>query len=143
MEDLRVLLEGLEEGLEEKDVRMMSPLVLAYIGDAVYEIYIRNFLVRQGRASVNDLHRASTRYVKAKAQAEIVHVLEVELTEEEWTVVKRGRNQKSATTPKNAELIDYKYATGLEALIGYLFLCGKTERLVEIVKRAIDIVNKA
>ncbi len=138
-----MLLAGLEKGLEEKDVRMMSPLVLAYIGDAVYEVYVRNFLVRQGRATVNDLHKEATRYVKAQAQAEIVHVLEYELTEEEWTVIKRGRNQKSATTPKNAELIDYKYATGLEALIGYLFLCGKTERLVEIVKRAIDIINRA
>jgi len=142
MDEIKDLIVGLDAGIEEKDVKMMAPLVLAYMGDAVYEAFIRNYLIKRSKVSVNELHKAATKFVKAKAQAEIVHALESELTEDEWVVIKRGRNQKSATTPKNAVLIDYKYATGFEALLGYLFFCGKTDRLLEVMKRAVEIINQ-
>lgn len=125
----------------EQEVKMMAPLVLAYMGDAIFEVFIRNYLVQRMTASVNVLHRTATQYVKAKAQAEIVHALESQLTEEEWGIVKRGRNQKSATVPKNADLSDYRYATGFEALLGYLFYRGKTERLQTLMIKSVDIID--
>ncbi len=125
----------------EKEARLMAPLVLAYVGDAVFEVFVRNYLVLERNVSVKVLHKSATRYVKAKAQSIIVHALEKELTEEEWTMVKRGRNQKSATVPKNADLTDYRYATGFETLLGYLFYIGKTERLMEIMTKAMIIIN--
>lgn len=141
MDEVKKMLADLKENMDERDVKMMAPLVLAYMGDAIYEVFVRSYLIKRGRMPVNELHRAATRYVKAKAQAEIVHALEELLTEEEWQVVKRGRNQKSATTPKNAALIDYKYATGFEALLGYLFFCGREQRLMEIMAKAVETVE--
>lgn len=125
----------------ESEARMMAPLVLAYVGDAIFEVFIRNYLINQRTVSVNEYHKEATRYVRAKAQAEIVHALEHELTEVEWTMVKRGRNQKSATVPKNADLTDYRYATGFETLLGYLFIIGDYERLTLLMSRAVDIVK--
>ena len=125
----------------EAEARMMAPLVLAYMGDAIFEVFIRNYLINQVASSVNQYHKRATRYVRAKAQAEVVHALEAELTEAEWTIVKRGRNQKSYTVPKNADLTDYKYATGFEALLGYLFYIGEYDRLSILMSRAVDITN--
>ena len=127
---------------EQKNPKAMAPLVLAYIGDAIFEAHIRNYLITDKELLVNELHKRATKYVKAKAQAEIVHGLEDELTEEEWKVVKKGRNQKTATSPKNSAITDYRYATGFEALIGYLFYKGETERLTTIMNRGIEIINK-
>ncbi|AKL97075.1 ribonuclease MrnC [Clostridium aceticum] len=141
---VKELLENMVNGGEvktEKEVKMMAPLTLAYMGDAVFEAFIRNYLILTGNVSVKELHKNAIRYVKAKAQAEIIHELEKELTQEEWGVVKKGRNQKSASPPKNADLIDYKYATGFETLLGYLFYTGKTDRLMEIMKKSVDIIN--
>ncbi|SCZ09798.1 Mini-ribonuclease 3 [Alkaliphilus peptidifermentans] len=126
----------------EREVKMMAPLVLAYMGDAIFEVFIRNYLVNKTNTSVNILHRQATRYVKAKSQAITVHALEDHLEESEWDVVKKGRNQKISTSPKNAVLIDYKYATGFEALLGYLFYLGKNERLFEIMKKSIHIIDE-
>lgn len=126
----------------EREVKMMAPLVLAYMGDAIFEVFIRNYLVNKTNTSVNLLHRQATRYVKAKSQAIIVHALEDHLEVSEWDVVKKGRNQKISTSPKNAVLIDYKYATGFEALLGYLFYLGKNERLIEIMKKSIHIIDE-
>lgn len=126
----------------EAEVRMVAPLVLAYMGDAIFEVFIRNYLINEMTVSVHQYHKRATRYVRAKAQAEVVHALEAELTEAEWTIVKRGRNQKSATVPKNADLTDYKYATGFEALLGYLFYIGEYERLCQLMNRAVEIINK-
>ena len=121
----------------------MSPLVLAYLGDTVYESYIREHLIRQNiNRKVNNLHKLAIQYSKAKAQATIIHELEDELTEEEMKIFKRGRNQKSLTAPKNADIIDYKYATGFEALIGYLYLSEDKERLEYIVKKGIEIIER-
>ena len=125
----------------ESEVRMMAPLVLAYVGDAIFEVFIRNYLVKEMNVSVHQYHKRATRYVRAKSQAEVVHALETELTEAEWTMVKRGRNQKSATVPKNANLADYRYATGFEALLGYLFYIGEYSRLSLLMNRAVEIIN--
>lgn len=120
----------------------MSPLVLAYIGDTIYESYIREYLIRQNiNKKVNDLHKSAVKYVKAKAQATIMHEIEEELTEEELRIYKRGRNQKSHTSPKNADIIDYKHATGFEALVGYLHLGNEKERLEYIISKGIKIVE--
>jgi len=115
-----------------EDIKMLSPLQLAYIGDAVYELFIRTHLLTKD-SKVNILHRRATRYVKAKGQAEIVHIIDDRLTEEEKTLVKKGRNAKSHSSPKNADMLDYKYATGLECLFGYLYLTNQDERLGEII----------
>jgi ribonuclease-3 family protein len=114
-----------------EDIDMLSPLQLAYIGDAVYELLVRTYLL-QNKLPVNKLHKATIEYVKAKAQANIIHMLEDTLSEEEQTIVKKGRNAKSHTIPKNANMIDYKYATGFEALIGYLYLKRRDERISEM-----------
>lgn len=118
-----------------------SPLVLAYIGDAVYELYIRTFLVSKGNMPVHKLHKQATRYVKAKAQSDIIHGIEDQLTEEELIIFKRGRNAKSGTVPKNADITDYRHATGFEALLGYLYLNGKMERLMKLMDFAVQLKN--
>ncbi|WP_129599417.1 Mini-ribonuclease 3 [Anaerophilus nitritogenes] len=126
----------------EEEVGLIPPLVLAYIGDAVYEVYVRRYTMSHYKKNVNYLHKMSTKFVQAKSQAKIVHDLEEELSEEEWTIVKKGRNQKSSSVPKNACLTDYKYATGFEALIGYLYLNKNITRLEEIIQRGIEIIEK-
>ena len=121
----------LNTDLSAEDIAMLSPLHLAYIGDAVYELLVRTYMLNK-KIPVKDLHKLSTNYVKAKAQATIVHALEESLTEKENSIIKKGRNAKSATMAKNASVIDYKYATGFEALIGYLYINKEDERLREI-----------
>ena len=135
----------MEESIKMDKIKLitMSPLVLAYLGDTVYESYIREHLIRQNiNRKVNNLHKLAIQYSKAKAQATIIHELEDELTEEEMKIFKRGRNQKSHTAPKNADIIDYKYATGFEALIGYLYLSEDKERLEYIVKKGIELIER-
>ena len=135
----------MEESIKMDEIKLitMSPLVLAYLGDTVYESYIREHLIRQNmNRKVNNLHKLAIQYSKAKAQATIIHEIENELTEEEMKIFKRGRNQKSHTAPKNADIIDYKYATGFEALIGYLYLSEDKERLEYIVKKGIEIIER-
>ena len=135
----------MEESIKMDKIKLitMSPLVLAYLGDTVYESYIREHLIRQNiNRKVNNLHKLAIQYSKAKAQATIIHELEDDLTEEEMKIFKRGRNQKSHTAPKNADIIDYKYATGFEALIGYLYLSEDKERLEYIVKKGIEIIER-
>ena len=124
-------------GLEPVDVRTYSPLVLAYIGDAVYELMIRSKVINHGSMQVNKMHKHSAALVKASAQAQLIKALQEELTEEELAAYKRGRNAKSATMAKHATLIDYRMATGLEALVGWLFLTEQYARLVELVSRGL------
>lgn len=114
-----------------------SPLVLAYIGDAVFELYVRKSLVDKGNKPVDKLHKAATGYVSAAAQSESFKKIEDKLTEFEMQIYKRGRNAKS-TVPKNADMLQYRAATGLEALIGYIYLTGKTSRLDEIMLLILD-----
>ena len=124
-------------GLEPVDVRTYSPLVLAYIWDAVYELMIRSKVINHGSMQVNKMHKHSAALVKASAQAQLIKALQEELTEEELAAYKRGRNAKSATMAKHATMIDYRMATGLEALVGWLFLTEQYARLVELVSRGL------
>ena len=123
--------------LDKPDVREYSALTLAYIGDAVYEIIIRSYIVGKGNAPVERLHKRSSRLVKAETQANLIMAIEDQLTEEEHAVYKRGRNAKSYTKAKNATVADYRRATGFEALMGYLYLQGRYVRMVELIRAGI------
>ena len=121
-----------------KPANTYSPLVLAYIGDAIYEAYVRCSIVSTANMPVHKLHKTATGFVKAKAQSDLMEKMMPLLTEEEMAVFKRGRNAKSATTPKHADIVDYRRATGLEALIGYLYIVGKKDRLIALLDSCID-----
>lgn len=124
-------------GIGPLDLRNYSPLTLAYIGDAAYELVIRSIIVEHGNAPVNKLHKRSSRLVKAKTQAEAAARLMDVFTEEELAVYKRGRNARSHTMAKNAEMTDYRMATGFEAVMGYLHLKQDYERMVTLVSLGI------
>lgn len=128
--------------LNETQNRMLNPLVLAYIGDAVHEMMVRTYVINQYSGSVNKLNQRVVAMIKATAQAEAFRQMESELTEEEIGMVKRGRNTKSLTVPKNTSVAEYRLATGFEALLGWLYLNGQEERLKDIVARAIRIAEK-
>ncbi|HRU40840.1 MAG TPA: ribonuclease III domain-containing protein, partial [Candidatus Diapherotrites archaeon] len=115
--------------LSASDVKMLNPLVLAYAGDSVYDTFVRTLLISGGHGQVAKLHKMSIEFVKAKAQADILGEINELLTPEEQDIVRRGRNTKSSTMPKNADILGYRYATGFEALIGYLYLTGQIDRL--------------
>lgn len=121
------------DNLKPDEAIMQHPLVLAYLGDTIYDVFIRTLMVSKNIGNVNKLHRATTAYVKAKAQAETLYAISDILTEEEAYVVKRGRNAKAGTIPKNADVIEYKHATGFEALLGYLYLKRDFQRLMHIL----------
>ena len=121
-----------------EDVRMLSPLVWAYVGDSVYEMFIRTNLVNKSNAKPHKLHVESIKYVKASAQCEVLKKIEEKLTEEEKDIVRRGRNTQNHHVAKNSNVIEYAYATAFEALIGYLYLSKQDERLEEILKSCID-----
>ena len=124
--------------LSDKDWKMYSPLTLAYIGDAVYELIIRTIYVKQANCQTQKLHQRVTTCVSAKAQAKIAAALEPLLTEEEAAVFRRGRNSKPYTKAKNASMEEYLAATGFEALVGYLYLTREYERLNELVARGLE-----
>ncbi|NSW89768.1 MAG: Mini-ribonuclease 3 [Firmicutes bacterium] len=126
-----------EIDLKKQDIREYSPLVLAYLGDAIYELFIRTLVLSEGNRSVYKLHKRSTEYVKAKAQSGTIHRILEFLTPEEQEIVRRGRNAKPGTVPKNADIVEYKYATGLEALLGYLYLKQDYTRLMQVLKMCI------
>lgn len=118
--------------LSEPQARMYSPLTLAFLGDAVYSLLVRNMLSLSANKPTGKLHKESINYVNAAFQAQMIKELLPVLTEDETSVFKRGRNAHSSHSPKNQSDADYRYATGLEALYGYLYLCGNTERIKEI-----------
>lgn len=128
-------------GLGQVDVRQYSPLTLAYLGDAVYEVIIRSIVVERSNAPVNKLHKRSSTLVKASAQARLIKAIEARLTEEEVSVYKRGRNAKSYTMAKNATMTDYRMATGFEALMGYLYLQQEYERIMELVHLGLEAMK--
>lgn len=121
----------------EKRINELSPLTWAYIGDAVYELYIRENLVNKTKLKPHKLHIESIKYVKAGAQAEVLKQIEEELTENEKEIVRRARNTKNHHLPKNAEVNEYMYSTAFEGLIGYLYLTKQEERLREILSKCI------
>ncbi|SJZ92043.1 Mini-ribonuclease 3 [Garciella nitratireducens] len=135
------IIELLKDSLKEKEVKSLNPLILAYIGDAIYEVSVRKYLIQSKKKSVNQLHKTAIQFVKAKSQSCIIHYMMDNLTPEEQMIVKRGRNSKSQTVPKHANISDYRYATGFEALIGYLYLIGEEKRLVNILAKSIEFIQ--
>lgn len=127
--------------IADVDVRTYSPLALAYIGDGVFELVIRTVVVGKGNTKAHQLHQRTSKIVKAQTQAEMIKALDPFLTEEERDVYRRGRNAKSYTTAKNASVADYRTATGFEALIGYLYLTDRFERIVELTKKASELLE--
>lgn len=143
MEESISLLSKLKKEFEckEVDIRAYSPLTLAYIGDCIYDVVIRTVIVERGNRTANKLHKAAVKYVNAGTQAAIVEALQEYLTEEELAVYRRGRNAKSYSTAKNATVGDYRKATGMEALIGYLYLSDRLERAIELIKIGLEQIG--
>lgn len=131
----------MEEYIKNIDLQTVSMQTLAFIGDAVYNVYIRCYLASNSNEKTGKLHKESIRYVSAKGQSEVTQEIEELLTDEEKLIYKRGRNTNIATVSKNVDVVSYKRATGFEALIGYLYVKGEKERLDEIVKICIDKLN--
>ena len=127
--------------MEEIDVNPMSPLTWAYMGDCIYEKYVREYLVTSTKYKPHKLHIEATKLVKASAQAHILQELENELSDDEKEIVRRTRNTENHHLPKNATVQEYMYATAFEGLIGYLYLTKQEERLTEILKKSIQIIK--
>ena len=123
--------------LPEVNAKQYSPLTLAYIGDAVYELVIRTILVSRANTPVNRLHHRASSLVKAEKQSELIGILEPLFTAEEEHIYKRGRNAKSYTSAKNANITDYRRATGFEAVMGYLYLKGDYRRMLDLIRQGI------
>lgn len=128
--------------LQAVDPCSYSPLALAYIGDAVYELIIRTKVINRGSMQVNKMHKKSSSLVKAEAQANLIKILAEELTPEEESAFRRGRNAKSATVAKHASMIDYRMATGFEALVGYLYVTEQFDRIIALVTRGLERIGE-
>lgn len=128
-------------GLKEVSPRQLSPLVLAYIGDSIFDLVVKTMIVTKGNTQVNKMNRVASSIVKAESQSKMIGYLEDKLTGEEESVYKRGRNAKSYTSAKNASISDYRRATGFEALMGYLYMSGRYERMCELIKDALDYLE--
>ena len=124
--------------LQEVDIKTYSPLVLAYIGDCVYDLIIKSMMINKGNNKVHKLHEMTSSYVQASAQSFMMREMQEHLTEEEHAVYRRGRNAKSISPAKNQSITDYRRATGFEALIGYLYLNKEYKRLMDLVKIGLD-----
>ena len=128
--------------IKDVDIRTFSPLALAYIGDSIFDIVIRSMVVAKGNVPVSKMHKACSNVVRASAQAEMLAKITELLDEEETEIVKRGRNAKSKTTAKNASMIDYRNATALEALFGYLYIKGDIQRMNELIKIGLEKTDR-
>lgn len=126
---------------EEVDIKTYSPLTLAFIGDCIFDLIIRTVVVERGNSAPQNLHKRKSEIVKAKTQADMMEVLLPQLTETEEAYYRRGRNAKSYTSAKNATIADYRKATGLEALMGYLYLTDQEDRIIELIKTGIEQLN--
>lgn len=120
----------------------VNTTALAYMGDAVYEQAVREYILKKGSYNVNSMHRLATDFVKASAQAKIIKTMFDELSEGEQSLVRRARNRKFSTKAKNADPVTYKWATAFEALVGYLYLAEYNERLERVLARAIEIIGR-
>ena len=130
-------------GLKEISPAQLSPLVLAYIGDSIFDLVIKTYLLdTKGNMQVNKLNRFASNIVKAQSQSEMIGIIEPLLSPAEEAVYKRGRNAKSYTSAKNASISDYRRATGFEALMGYLYLEGEYERMIQLIKAGLDRKNR-
>lgn len=121
----------------------LSPVALAFMGDAVYETLVRGYLINELRLPSSKLHLACVGFVKASSQAFAVKEIMPSLSDEEQKIFRRGRNANTTHVPKNAAPADYRYATGLEALFGYLYICGRQERVLEIFRAIVEVMNKS
>lgn len=121
-----------------RPARLIPPIALAYIGDAVYEVAVRQYLLSKANMRPNHLHRSATGLVSAKAQSRILTGIEEVLTEEERDIVRQGRNAKSGSIPKNADVLEYRHATALECLIGYLYSSGRHDRMIQLITQGIE-----
>ena len=130
--------ELIELNRPEEEINLLSPLTWAYIGDCIYELYIRTKLVQNTNLKPHKLHIEAIKYVKAKSQADLLKKIQNELTEEEKDIVRRGRNAENHHLPKNSNVQEYSHATAFEALIGYLYLTKKFDRLKEIFTKILD-----
>ena len=124
--------ELIERNKKEEEINMLSPLTWAYIGDCVYELYVRQELINKTNLKPHNLHMEAIKYVKASKQAEILNKIMDVLTDKEKDIVRRGRNAENHHLPKNASVQDYMYSTAFEALVGYLYLTKQDKRLKEI-----------
>ncbi|WP_303869579.1 Mini-ribonuclease 3 [Acetobacterium wieringae] len=139
---LSIIQATIEKSYTIEQAAAMNPLALAYLGDGIYSDMIRKYLLGCGHQNVNFMTKTSIRYVRASAQAQIIRELLPQLSEAEVRMVKRGRNTASQV-PRNANPSDYRYATGFETLIGYLFLCGERERMNALIIQSIAIINQS
>lgn len=130
-----------EFACEEVDIKAYSPLTLAYIGDSIYDVIIRTVVVERGNRSAHNLHKMAIKYVNAGVQAAMADSLLEILSEEELAVYKRGRNAKSYTKAKNSTVNEYRKATGLEALFGYLYLQDSLDRVIELIKTGLHTLE--
>lgn len=128
--------------MREVDVREYSPLALAYLGDAVFDLVVRSLVLNKGNKPVQKLHKETSAVVQASSQSKMMRVLQEMLTEEEHQVYKRGRNSKTVSPAKNQSVTDYRRATGFEALIGYLYLKREYQRMLELIKTGIDSLDE-
>lgn len=124
------------------DIREYNIKTLAYMGDAVYELYIREYIVKNSREVASKLHKKTIKFVSAKAQEYIINNIFELLTEEEKEIYKRGRNANANTVPKNTDVVTYKKATGFESVIGYLYFTGQKRRLKDIINKSITLINE-
>ncbi|MBQ3466131.1 MAG: ribonuclease III [Firmicutes bacterium] len=127
--------------MEDSKIRQLNTDVLAYIGDSAYDLYVREMVLESGKLRASSLHRTVTGYVNAHAQADAVRGMLDELTDEEQRLVKRARNHKVSSRAKNSDPRTYKWATGFEALVGYLYLIGEEDRLTWVMNRAVEIID--
>lgn len=124
------------------DIKQINTTALAFMGDAVYEVYVRKHVMETGQTNADKLHRMAVPYVRARGQAKAVRAMAYGfLTEEEAALVKRARNRRTLSKPKNADIIDYKMATAFEALVGYLYLSERRRRLEEVMAEAVRIIE--
>lgn len=144
MEESVSLLRKLQKefSCDEVDLRSYSPLTLAFLGDCVYDLIIRTVIVERGNRAAQELHRIKSSFAKAETQAQMAQQILPDLTEEELAVYKRGRNAKSFSTAKNASVTDYRKATGLEALFGYLYLQDKQDRMIALVRTGLQKMGR-
>lgn len=143
MEESLSILQQIKESFacEDVDMKTYSPLTLAFVGDCVFDLIIRTVIVCRGNRAPDGLHKKKSKVVKAQTQALMIESLMEELSEEEIGYYRRGRNAKSYTTAKNASVAEYRKATGFEALIGYLFLTDQTDRILELTKKGLAILQ--
>ncbi len=143
MDNLEDLIEqDIEEGHLQQDPTAVRPLALAYLGDTVFDLYIRQLLVEGTDLSTNQMHRRAVSYVNAASQARMMQLILDDLTEEETDIFKHARNHKSLTVPKNMKPVDYKWATGFEALLGWLYLEHRQDRLYRLMHMAVQRLDE-